>query len=163
MNEPVYLKQIFEGWGIYQQQLTTVIVPLTPTQLRFQIAPHLRSIMTLTAHIIAARVWWFHFVMQEGSDALKPMVKWDDNGEPTQTAVSLVTGLNQTWDVIENGLSRWTQADLDELFHHRWPGTTENKTFSRQWIIWHVLEHDLHHGGELSFSLGAAGLPAINL
>jgi hypothetical protein len=22
---------------------------------------------------------------------------------------------------------------------------------SRQWVIWHVIEHDLHHGGELSF------------
>jgi hypothetical protein len=27
----------------------------------------------------------------------------------------------------------------------------------------HLLEHHLHHGGELSFALGMHGVPAINL
>ena len=30
-------------------------------------------------------------------------------------------------------------------------------------IIWHVLEYDLHHGGELSLSLGMHGLAAPDL
>jgi hypothetical protein len=30
-------------------------------------------------------------------------------------------------------------------------------------VTWHVIEHDLHHGGELSFSLGAHNLPAPEL
>ena len=34
---------------------------------------------------------------------------------------------------------------------------------SRQWVNWHVIEHDLHHGGELSFSLGAHHLAAPDL
>ena len=25
---------------------------------------------------------------------------------------------------------------------------------SRQWVTWHVIEHDLHHGGELAVTLG---------
>ena len=29
--------------------------------------------------------------------------------------------------------------------------------------IWHIIEHDLHHGGELSFSLGMHGLTAPDL
>lgn len=33
----------------------------------------------------------------------------------------------------------------------------------RGWIIWHVIEHDLHHGGEFSYSLGALGLAGLNL
>jgi uncharacterized damage-inducible protein DinB len=31
---------------------------------------------------------------------------------------------------------------------------------SRAWVVWHVLEHDLHHGGELSLTLGMHRLPA---
>jgi uncharacterized damage-inducible protein DinB len=27
-------------------------------------------------------------------------------------------------------------------------------------VVWHVLEHDLHHGGELSLTLGLHGIPA---
>lgn len=29
---------------------------------------------------------------------------------------------------------------------------------ARGWIIWHVLEHAIHHGGELSLALGEYGL-----
>ncbi|HEX4716084.1 MAG TPA: DinB family protein [Ktedonobacteraceae bacterium] len=32
---------------------------------------------------------------------------------------------------------------------------------TRQWIIWHVIEHDLHHGGEISLILGTHGLTGI--
>jgi uncharacterized damage-inducible protein DinB len=30
-------------------------------------------------------------------------------------------------------------------------------------VLWHVLEHDLHHGGELSLALGMHGLPALDV
>jgi len=30
-------------------------------------------------------------------------------------------------------------------------------------VIWQVIEHDLHHGGELSFSLGMHNLAAPDL
>jgi uncharacterized damage-inducible protein DinB len=32
---------------------------------------------------------------------------------------------------------------------------------TRQWMIWHVLEHEIHHGGELSLALGNYALPGI--
>ena len=37
-------------------------------------------------------------------------------------------------------------------------GHTSSK--SRAWVVWHVLEHDLHHGGEVSLTLGVHGIPA---
>ena len=33
--------------------------------------------------------------------------------------------------------------------------------YSRQRVIWHVLEHEIHHGGELSLALGGYGLEGI--
>jgi uncharacterized damage-inducible protein DinB len=27
-------------------------------------------------------------------------------------------------------------------------------------VVWHVMEHDLHHGGELSLTLGMHGMAA---
>ncbi|HVB25083.1 MAG TPA: DinB family protein, partial [Ktedonobacteraceae bacterium] len=39
----------------------------------------------------------------------------------------------------------------------------EEETFTRQWVIWHLIEHDVHHGGEISFILGMHGLAAIDL
>jgi len=160
MENP-FLNQIHEGWKAYQDHLIKAISPLTPEQLALQISPDLRSVMTDVAHIIAARVWWFHYVMGEGPVDVEPMVRWDDEGEPARSATELVTGIETTWAIIDSGLMRWTKADMGELFDR--PGSDQTRSYTRQWIIWHVLEHDLHHGGEVSFALGAHGLPGIDL
>jgi uncharacterized damage-inducible protein DinB len=34
----------------------------------------------------------------------------------------------------------------------------KNYALTRQWIIWHVIAHDLHHGGELTLMLGMQGI-----
>jgi hypothetical protein len=34
---------------------------------------------------------------------------------------------------------------------------------SLQWIIWGVLQHDIHHGSEISTTLGVHGLPVVEL
>ena len=35
--------------------------------------------------------------------------------------------------------------------------------FTRQWVVWHLIEHDLHHGGEVSLMLGMQGLAAPDI
>ena len=74
-------------------------------------------------------------------------------------------GLDATWQMIAGALACWTPADLGQTF----PAPAEmseeeQRAFgvrSRQWIIWHVLEHEIHHGGELSLVLGNYGLAGI--
>jgi len=161
MIDNPFLKQIREGWQAYQEHLIKAIAPLTPEQLALQLSPNLRPVGTVAAHIIAARGWWFRYVMREGPAEIEPMVNWDEAGEPPRTAPELVAGLEATWAIIEAGLMRWTAADMAEKFDR--PGDDNSRSYTRQWIIWHLLEHDLHHGGELSFALGAHGLPAIDL
>jgi len=39
----------------------------------------------------------------------------------------------------------------------------EAYALSRQWVIWHLIEHDLYHGGELSLTLGMHNIPALDL
>jgi uncharacterized damage-inducible protein DinB len=69
--------------------------------------------------------------------------------------------LDLTWSVIADGLGRWTAPELAETFTH--PRRRPEQSYSRQWIVWHLAEHDIHHGGEISFSLGIHGLPAPDL
>jgi hypothetical protein len=42
------------------------------------------------------------------------------------------------------------------------PHSVPAHPITRAWVTWHVLEHDLHHGGELALALGMQGL-AIEL
>jgi uncharacterized damage-inducible protein DinB len=151
------LAAFYKGWDDYQVLLIKAIAPLSPDQLALQVAPQLRSIGEIAAHIISARVWWFHNIMGEGSVDIASMVSWDDDGAPSRAATELVSGLASTWLMIQNALERLTPADLEQRFQRR------ETTVSRQWIIWHIIEHDLHHGGELSYSLGIHELAAPDL
>ena len=159
MEAPLSIFQV--GWPLYLEHLSAAIAPLTPEQLDLQAAPHLRSIRKLAVHIITGRAWWLHWVMREGPPELAPMADWNDEGQPSWSALQIVQGLDRTWAVLADGLTRWTPADLAETFQH--PRRGPEKKYSRQWIVWHIAEHDIYHGGELSFSLGIHGLPAIDL
>ena len=155
------LAPFYKGWEEYQGLLIEVIAPLSAEQLALSVAPSQRPVWLLAAHIIGTRVGWFQGVMGEGDAAVAAFDPWDAEGAPPRTAVELVEGLEATWRMIAGCLDRWTPAMLDDPFTRQRPRGTVTRT--RQWIIWHVLEHDLHHGGELCLTLGTHGLPTPDM
>jgi len=160
------LSPFYAGWDVYQQQLVAAIAPLTSEQLALRSSPQQWSVGMLATHIISARAWWFHTRMGEGSADLAPLGLWDrweESEEPLRSAAELVAGLERTWQMIQDALAHLTPADLEQVIPIRsWNGE-ERPGRSRQWMIWHVLEHDIHHGGEISCILGAHGLAAVDL
>jgi uncharacterized damage-inducible protein DinB len=154
------LDLFYTGWDAYQQRLVAAIAPLTAEQLALRSSPQNWSVGMLVTHIVSTRVWWFHTRMGEGSADLAPLALWDENEEQSRPAAELVAGLERTWLMILDALARWTPVDLVQVFPPYGEGSFAR---SRQYIIWHVLEHDIHHGGELSSILGAHGLPAVDL
>jgi uncharacterized damage-inducible protein DinB len=159
--QQTYLFPFYKGWDAYQELLIKAVAPLSSAQLGLRAAPHLRSIGENTAHIIGARAGWFHMLMGEGDAEITAMDTWDLPGAPERSAAELVRGLEATWQMIRDALMRWTPADLDYIFERTHHG--EEERFTRQWIIWHVIEHDLHHGGEISLMLGMHNLAAPDL
>jgi uncharacterized damage-inducible protein DinB len=157
--------EFYGGWEAYQRRLIGAIAPLGADQLDLTAAPHLWSVRTLACHIIAARSWWFHSWMGEGGEDFGRMVEWDEDDElSVRPAAEIVRGLEESWSVIKSGLERWSPADLTQEFVRPKPNAAgERPRHSRQWIVWHLVEHDLHHGGEISFSLGMHGVKGIDL
>ena len=110
--------------------------------------------------------------------------------DPFHPAAELVAGLEKTWQLIEKTLARLTPVDLEQVFpplyeaerarHAKlvgpalqpyaqiWLDATARSgevrpAVSLQSIIWGVLEHDIHHGSEISTTLGMHGLPVVEL
>jgi uncharacterized damage-inducible protein DinB len=100
--------------------------------------------------------------MHEGREDIAVIGSWDRKEAPARSASELVSGLKQTMQLIQECLARWTPADLEYVFEGTHPQYGDY-SLSRQWVIWHVIEHDLHHGGEVSFMLGMHGLTAPDL
>jgi uncharacterized damage-inducible protein DinB len=153
---------IYAGWHTYQTQLITALTPLLADQLAFRAAPTLRSIEDIATHMIGARARWFNQLMGEGGEEFADLSTWDRQGMPSRSAAELVHGLETTWRGMQDAIARWTPADWQQTY----PGDDtdgEPAIITRQWVIWHLIEHDLHHGGEISLTLGMHGLPAPNL
>lgn len=162
MAQDITLAQLYKGWDAYQGHLVKAIAPLTSEQLTSAISPNLRTVGQVAAHIARARAAWMHDAMGEGGTDVAEIAQWGHTcAGHTDDAAELVRALSVTWQNISTCLQRWTLADLEYVFKGERFGRPYELT--RQWVLWHLIEHDMHHGGELSFVLGAHGLAAPDL
>jgi len=167
-DQNLRLSTFYKGWAGYQQNLAGMLAPLSPEQLALPASAHHWTIGMVAQHIVGNRVWWFQVWMGEGSPDLATIAHWDPADtveQPPLDAPALVAGLETTWRMIADALDRWTPADLAHTFSPPAVMSEEERNMfgdlSRQWIIWHVLEHEILHGGELSLALGGYGLPGL--
>jgi uncharacterized damage-inducible protein DinB len=170
------LETFYEGWANYQRLILGAIRDLTPEQLALRTAPHQWTVWQLAGHTAGSRAYWFHDVLGEGDPATRAMFHvasttvpdipledagWEDDEAHPRDATEIVQAFELTWMMIDECLRRWTPDDLAvEFSRQRRSGT---QTFTRQWVIWHLIEHDLHHGGEISQILGSHDVPALEL
>jgi uncharacterized damage-inducible protein DinB len=151
------LMSIFEGWEGHQASLVNALAPLSQEQLTWRPAPHLRSAGQLAMHISFGRIGWFQRMNAPGSAELARAVALVSSEDAiAQDATELIRWLEDSWEMVEQTLTRWTVADLSESYRLTYKG--KEYLISRQWTIWRILAHDLHHGGELAVTLGMQGV-----
>jgi uncharacterized damage-inducible protein DinB len=150
-----------QGWDAYQRLLAEALEPLTLEQSTLRAAPDLRSIDELARHIIRVRAGWFHFALGVGDAEFAAYRDRNNPDGPPQTGRELAAGLRATWEVMRQALAGFTPEQLQETVERERDG--KMYTFTRGWVVWHVIEHDLHHGGELGYSLGMHGLSAPDI
>lgn len=159
-KQELNLLSFYKGWDSYQALLIKAIAPLSSEELALRAAPHLRSVGENVAHLISGRVSNFLVLGEAGAEMI-PLEQWDIPGAPLKSAVELVNGLESTWQMIQIALVRWTEADLEDVFVD---GEGEQAPrLTRQSIIWSTIKHDLHHGGEISLTLGVHHVDALDL
>jgi uncharacterized damage-inducible protein DinB len=155
------LDVIYENWRGYHEKLCKCIAPLTNEQLLLQPAAHMWPLGQIVQHIISVRAGWFSATLQDEDNAMNEYMAWGQCDSPARSALELVGGLNATWAFVEARLQRWTPDDCAKTFPDEWDGQVYE--VSRSWVIYHVMEHDLHHGGEVSLILGMNGLRTLDL
>lgn len=151
---PNSLRAVYDGWGGYQTSLVRAVAPLSREQLAWRPAPGLRSVGEVAEHIGSGRVDWFRRMGAPGSAGLAEQVP--PLGTSADGAALLARWLEATWVMIEDTLNAWEVADLSKAYRHTYWGQTY--AVSRQWTIWRILTHDVHHGGQLSVMLGCQGI-----
>ncbi len=163
MTQDAVFAGLLRGWEVYQQRLIEAIRPLSAEQLAaLRVGDGLRSAGMIAAHIVAARVRWLRQVLGEGDEDLDRWANWDRKGAPIPGGEELAHALEESWGPLRAGLERWTPADYEQPFTSI-EDDGQEVTDTRGWVVWHLIEHDLHHGGELSLLLGSHGLPGVEI
>jgi uncharacterized damage-inducible protein DinB len=165
-------RPFYEGWARHQALVIDALRGLTPEQLAFRTAPQQWAIWQLAGHVAGSRAYWFHDALGEGDPATRDLFRvdrttvpglslenagWEDDEDHPRNAEELVDGLTRTWAIMDDCLRRWTAEDLDGSV------VRPSRTHHRGWVVWHVMEHDIHHGGEISQILGSNGLAGLDL
>jgi uncharacterized damage-inducible protein DinB len=166
------LRPFHDGWARHQAVVIDTLLDLTPEQLDLRTAPHQWAVWQLAGHVAGSRAYWFHDVLGEGDQAIRDLFRvdhttvpnlaledagWEDDEDHPRSAKELVDGLRRSWSIVDDCLRRWTDAELDASV------VRPSRTHHRGWVVWHVMEHDLHHGGEISQILGSNGLSGLDL
>lgn len=167
------LAAIYDGWNGHQTSLVNAIAPLTPAQLRWRPPAQLSSVGELARHISLGRITWFARMGAPGSAALLEQISvWEQDSDGnrdivesalaiTEQADALVHWLEITWQMVATTLQQWQVADLSQTYPHTWNGQVY--AVSRQWTIWRILTHDVHHGGQIALLLGMQGIEVFEL
>ncbi len=157
--ENINLSLSMEWWRCYQDLLIRAIAPLTAEQVAYRLGTQ-RSAGEIAAHIISVRAWYLHGVMGEGEAEIAALIDWDKPDAPLRSSAELLVGLDQTWQLLTGCLARWTDDNMrNDTFYINWRDRHE----PRGWVVWHMLEHEIHHGGELSFTLGSFRLAGVDV
>jgi uncharacterized damage-inducible protein DinB len=175
-ERPAVLTAFYDGWANQQQRLLDVIRPLTDEQMRLRPASDRWAIWQLASNMVGGRAHWFHEILGEGDADVRDMFRvasttvpglpledagWEDDEGHPRGAAEVVDAFEKTWQIIDDCLRRWTAEDLQAEFSRQRGGRTQ--TFTRAWVIWHVIEHELQHGAEIAVILRSHGLPTLDL
>ena len=177
MSQINTLAALFEGWEGYHTSIVNAIAPLTPDQLAWRPrpdkGPEMRSVGEIVRHIALGRLEWFVRMPAPVSEELASRIpEWETDSDGarfivesalpiTEDVGALLGWLNETWRMVDATLNGWTVDDLDTTFVHGWNG--EKWAVTRQWVLWRIMAHDIHHGGEISLMLGMQGIEAFEL
>ena len=167
------LCDVFNGWNGYQTSLVRAVEGLSGDQLAWKPSAGVRSIGELARHIAMGRINWFVRMGAPGSEELAAKIEsWDydphgnrhiaENAiDIERDATALVGWLNATWGMLDSTLNAWTIEDLGSVYRHVWRGETYE--ISRQWTIWRIMAHDIHHGGQIARILAERRIEAFEL
>jgi uncharacterized damage-inducible protein DinB len=160
------IRPFYDMWPQYNRRLREVIGAMSTEQLAIRPSPDRWPIWATVGHTAGMRVYWLCDVVGEAGAETTPFTDaansgWEDDLDHPRRPDELVIALDSTWRLIEGCLDRWTPDMLGDEFHREYD--SRDQVHTRGSILQRLFSHDAYHCGELSQTLGIAGLPQIDL
>jgi uncharacterized damage-inducible protein DinB len=147
------LNVMFSHWEQVHRDLLWTIDQFNDEELDFVPFEGSWSVKQIILHIADCEDNWLHGVVQ---GIYQPWIGYPADEYPTRQ--SMLDLLASAHDKTVELLSGLDESDLNTEFK-----IPSGHPFKLGWIIWHVLEHEIHHRGELSLILGLLGREGLDV
>ncbi len=153
-DSSVKLSELFSHWTQVRSDLLATVDKFQDEELTFTPYDSSWPAGQIMLHIGDAEEGWFRYVVR------RELEQWPDYSLADYPTTADIKGLlGQIHSRTETFLETLTLADLDRVVELPWG----EGTLRLGWIIWHVLEHEIHHRGELSLILGMLGREGLDV
>jgi uncharacterized damage-inducible protein DinB len=143
----VNVAQYFDHWNTIHRDLLRAVSVLSDDDLSFQPTPHYkRSVKGILQHIINVEEGWIHYVVSREYPA------WPELDESLNNIDAIEKKLKELFVKTMNYLSSIHVDDLNRVVQ-----VPEDGVPKLSWILWHVLEQQIHHRGELFLCISLLG------
>jgi uncharacterized damage-inducible protein DinB len=160
MSDDASLLDVFTGWEGYNTSLIRALQQTPPELLRHPGAENSRTLGELYLHIAMGHIDWFNRMNAPGADIMMQEAESEVGKNAAAVAATdpriLEHWLMRSWELIESCLRRWSVSHLPETYLQPYLG--QSYVVPRQWVIFRILAHDIHHGGQISMLLYQHGI-----
>jgi uncharacterized damage-inducible protein DinB len=147
--------QIFSHWKQVRKDLLETIDKFTQEELHYKPFETCHPAGRIMLHIADAEEGWFRYFVARQREAWPQDYTLEHY--PTQADIKAL--LTEVHARTEAYLESLTEDDLERQIELR----GHDSSLPLGWIIWHVLEHEIHHRGELSLILGMLGKEGLDV
>jgi uncharacterized damage-inducible protein DinB len=149
----VKLNELFSHWDQIHRDTIAVIEKFDETDLDVSAYEGGWTVAEIALHIANAEEGWFRVVASRKDTDWPP--EYSVNDYPSKKAI--ITLLDHSHKETMDFLHSFSLEDLDTIVESKWG------SFSMRFIIWHVIEHEIHHRGELSLIHGILGRKGLDV
>jgi uncharacterized damage-inducible protein DinB len=139
--------QIFSHWKQIRADLLSIFEQFDDSELAYQPFEGSWPVGQIMLHIAEAEEGWFHYVV---THELEQWPEYQLANYPRKEDIRQV--LRAVHTRTEAYLAALDEAQLTEPIV-----APRGEQLTLYWITWHVIEHEIHHRGELSLCLGLLG------
>ena len=147
------LNDLFAHWDQIHKDTIKVLDKFSDDELTNVVYEGGMTVGQIALHIADAEEGWFRLIVTKERDDWPSDYTLERYSTKTEIQSLLADVHNKTMSY----LATLTVDDLDRLMDSPWG------QFSLRFIIWHVIEHEIHHRGELSLILGFLGREGLDV
>jgi len=147
-------EEFYAHWKQIRTGLLATMDQFQDEELHYKPFEGAWSVGEILLHIANAEQGWFRYAMTGEFD------EWPSGHtlENYPTFESIKALLKEVHDWTEAAIAGLSIDDYQKVIELPW-----DEKIHLSWIIWHVLEHEIHHRGELSLILGLLGREGLDV